>query len=145
MNENTTSSMEMSGRNEIKAAVNEAVQTVGKSFENLCLLAGVEALTTMTDDDVNELAGEAYGAIPASPAADGAAPRAAPAFTAARQAILKSRLGIGRVLMPIRITADLSVKRLCAQPLSAALMKASKAASGCIPCRKPFRFTNAAA
>ena len=50
----------MSSRNEIKAAINEAVQTVGKSFDHLCLLADVEALTTMMDDDVNELAGEAY-------------------------------------------------------------------------------------
>ena len=60
MNENTTSSMEMSSRNDLKAAVSEAVQTVGKSFENLCLLAGVDALATMMDDDVNELADEAY-------------------------------------------------------------------------------------
>ena len=60
MNENTTPSLGLSSRNELTSAVNEAIQTVGQSFENLCLLAGVKALTTMMDDDVNELAGEAY-------------------------------------------------------------------------------------
>ena len=61
MNEITTSSMDLSSRNELKAAVSEAARTVGKSFEKLCLLAGVDALATMMDDDVNELAGKAYG------------------------------------------------------------------------------------
>lgn len=46
MNENTTQNLELSSRNEIKAAVNEAVQTVGQGFENLCLLAGVKVLST---------------------------------------------------------------------------------------------------
>ena len=60
MNENTTPSLGLSSRNEIKTAVIEALQTVRQSFENLCLLAGVDALSTMMDEDANELAGEAY-------------------------------------------------------------------------------------
>ena len=57
MSENTTPSPEMPSSNEIKSAVNEALQTVGQSFENLCLLAGVDALSTMMDEDAKELAG----------------------------------------------------------------------------------------
>ena len=60
MNENTTPSLRLSSRNEIKSAVNEALQTVGQSLENLCLLASAEALSTMMDKNARELAGEAY-------------------------------------------------------------------------------------
>ena len=60
MNQTTTPSLGLSSRNEIKTAVNEAIQTVGQSFENLCLLAGVDALSGMMDEDAKELAGEAY-------------------------------------------------------------------------------------
>ena len=44
----------------IKSAVTEAIQTAGQGFENLRLLAGVDALSTMMEEDAGELAGEAH-------------------------------------------------------------------------------------
>jgi transposase-like protein len=56
----TTSALALASRTEMTAAVEEAWEAVGASFEQFCLVAGLSSLTQMLEEDARELAGEAH-------------------------------------------------------------------------------------
>lgn len=56
----TTLALALASRTEMTAAVEEAWEAVGASFEQFCLVAGLSSLTQMLEEDARELAGEAH-------------------------------------------------------------------------------------
>ena len=58
MKTTTTSPLALASRTEMSAAVEEAWDAVGESFEQFCLLAGLSSLTQMLDEDAEILAGD---------------------------------------------------------------------------------------
>jgi putative transposase len=53
----TTSPLALASKTEMNAAVEEAWEAVGESFEQFCLIAGLSSLTQMLDEDAHTLAG----------------------------------------------------------------------------------------
>lgn len=67
MKTTTTSPLALASRTEMSAAVEEAWDAVGESFEQFCLLAGLSSLTQMLDEDAETLAGEPHARDPGKP------------------------------------------------------------------------------
>jgi transposase-like protein len=67
MKTTTTSPLALASRTEMSAAVEEAWDAVGESFEQFCLLAGLSSLTQMLDEDAEILAGEPHARDPGKP------------------------------------------------------------------------------
>mgnify|MGYP001553112696 FL=1 len=53
----TTSPLALASKTEMNAAVEEACEAVGESFEQFCLIGGLSSLTQMLDEDAHTLAG----------------------------------------------------------------------------------------
>lgn len=61
MKTTTTSPVALASMSEMTAAVGEAWDAVGTSFEQFCLTAGLASISQMLEEDVTALAGERYG------------------------------------------------------------------------------------
>ena len=59
MKRTTTSTLGQASRTEMTAAVEDAWEAVGASFEQFCLVAGLSSLTQMLEEEARELAGAA--------------------------------------------------------------------------------------
>ncbi len=57
MKTSTTSPLALASKAELTAAVEEARDAVGASFERFCLVAGLASLTQMLEEDATALAG----------------------------------------------------------------------------------------
>lgn len=67
MKTTTTSPVTLASTPEMAAAVGEAWDAVGTSFEQFCLTAGLASISQMLEEDVTALAGDRYGRVPADP------------------------------------------------------------------------------
>ena len=67
MKTTTTSPVALASTAEMTAAVGEAWDAVGTSFEQFCLTAGLASISQMLEEDVTDLAGDRYGRSPGDP------------------------------------------------------------------------------
>jgi transposase-like protein len=67
MNTTTTSSVALASLPDPTAAVDQAWDAVGASFEQFCLVAGLASLTQMMDEEAKALAGDPHARDPGKP------------------------------------------------------------------------------
>ena len=61
MKKTTTSHLALATVPSAPSILEDAYDALTESFEQFCLLAGIESLTQMMGEDVTKLAGERYG------------------------------------------------------------------------------------